>query len=131
MRSSLHRLFVVVPRAAAIALLATTFAAPSVEAQNNTPAPLRALEDAIESSTDAVMLPTSQPGTLTFRACPEPCKLRSLQVTGQSTFFIGATQVTLADFNAHVRRSGPLFLMVFREPNGANVTRLTVSGQMQ
>lgn len=130
MRSSIERLLVVVPRAAAIALLATAFATPRVEAQNS-PAPLRALEDAIESSTDAVMLPTSQSGTLTFRDCPEPCQLRSLEVSAQSRFFIGASEVTFADFNAHVRRSGPLFLMVFREPNGTRVTRLKVSGPMQ
>jgi formylglycine-generating enzyme required for sulfatase activity len=124
MRSSFTQLLAV----AAIALLGVT----QVQAQQQYPAPLRALEDAIESSTDALMLPTSQPGTLTFRNCTEPCKLRTLEVTAQSAFFVGATQVTLAQFNDFLRRlGGPEFLMVFRQPGQNSVTRLTVAGRYQ
>jgi hypothetical protein len=130
MRTSFIRLAACIPRAAAIALLATAFAVPQVQAQKQ-PAPLRSLEDAIESSTDAVMLPTSQPGTLTFRNCADPCTLRSLEVNAESTFFVGPTKVTLAEFNAYVRSTGPQFLMVFRQPDRTNVTRLMVYGQMQ
>lgn len=123
MRSSFTQLLAV----AAIVLLAVT----QVQAQEY-PAPLRALEDAIESSTDALMLPTSQPGTLTFRSCTEPCKLRTLDVTAQSAFFVGSTAVTLAQFNDFLRRSGsPQFLMVFRQPGQTNVTRLVVAGRYQ
>jgi hypothetical protein len=126
MRSSFTRFLTV----AAVALLASAFAVPRAHAEY--PAPLRALEDAIESSTDAVLLPTSQPGTLTFRECAEPCKLRSLNVTAQSAFFVGATAVTLAQFNDFLRRSGgPQFLMVFRQPGQANVTRIVVAGRYQ
>lgn len=130
MRKSFTRLTAGLPRAAAIALLATACVVPQVQAQNR-PAPLRSLEDAIESSTDAVILPTSQPGTLTFRNCADPCPLRALEVNAQSTFFVGGTQVTLVDFNAYVRRTGPQFLMVFRQPDRTNVTRLMVYGQLQ
>jgi hypothetical protein len=126
MRSSFTRSLVV----AAVAVLANTFAMPQLRADEY-PAPTRALEDAIESSTDAVLLPTSQPGTLTFRECTEPCALRSLMVTAQSAFFVGRTQVTLAQFNDYIRRSGPRSLMVFRQPGQNNVTRLTVRGRFQ
>jgi hypothetical protein len=130
MRRSFTRLTAGIPRAAAIALLATASVMPQVQAQNE-PAPLRSLEDAIESSTDAVILPASQPGTLTFRDCADPCKLRALEVNAQSRFFVGSSQVTLAEFNAYVRRTGPQFLMVFHQPDRTNVTRLMVYGQMQ
>lgn len=130
MRNSFPRLLAGIPRAAAIVLLASSFAVPQVQAQVQ-PAPLKSLEDAIESSTEVVVLPTSQPGTLTFRDCAEPCKLRTLDVTAQSTFFVGASQVTLAEFNAYIRRTGPQFLMVFRQPDRKNVTRLMVYGQLQ
>jgi hypothetical protein len=131
MRSSPIRLVAGIPRVAAMVLLATAGAVPQVLAQQTDPAPLRALEDAIESSTDAVMLPTSQPGTLTFRNCAEPCKLRSLELTSESKLLVGSTEVTLAEFNAFVQRTGPQFLMVFREPHGTRVTRLMVFGQLQ
>lgn len=130
MRRTFTRLSVMLPRAAAIALLATAFVTPQVQAQAK-PAPLRSLEDAIETSTDAVMLPTSLPGALTFRNCAEPCKLRSLEVTSDSKFFVGGTQVSLADFSAYVRRTGAQFMMVFHQPDRANITRLMVYGRMQ
>jgi hypothetical protein len=130
MRRSFTRLVAGIPRAAAIALLATAFVAPQVQAQDVQPAPLKTLEDAIESSTDAVLLPTGAPGKLTFRDCAEPCKLRSLEVTAQSTFFVGVTPVTLAEFSAYVRSAGPKSLMVFRQPDRAVVTRLMVAGRL-
>jgi hypothetical protein len=114
-----------------VALLATAFAMPQVWAQQSTArAPTRSLEDAIETSTDAVLMPSSVPGTLTFRGCREPCRLRSLEVTAESKFFVGATQVTLADFSAYVQRTGEQFLMVFRKPDGTAVTRMLVYGTM-
>lgn len=131
MRTSFTRLSVIAPRALAIALLASASAVPQVQAQTKTPAPLRALEDAVEATTETVLLPTSQPGTLTFRDCAEPCKLRSVEVTSQSTFFVGRSQVTFAEFIAHLRRTGPQSLKVFRQPDRNSVTRLVVTGQLQ
>jgi hypothetical protein len=112
-----------------VALLATAFAVPQVWGQSDAPA-TRSLEDAIETNTEAVLLPTSVPGTLTFRSCSEPCKLRSLEVNAASQFFVGGTRVTLADFTAYVRRTGEQFLMVFREPDGTAVTRMKVYGSI-
>jgi hypothetical protein len=121
MRNSLTRLSV-------IAVLASAFAVPQLQAAEY-PAPLRALEDAIESSTEAVLLPVSVPGTLSFRDCVEPCKLRSLEVSAEAAFFVGDTPVSLADFNAYLRNAGPQFLMVFRKAGQNSVTRIHVPGQ--
>lgn len=117
-------------RAAALALLGTGFALPQARAQDN-PAALRSLEDAIESSTDDILLPTSQTGTLTFRNCAEPCAVRSLEVNAQSAFFVGATRVTLAEFSAYVRRTGSQSLTVFHQPGRMTVTRVIAVGQAQ
>ncbi|GFE87937.1 hypothetical protein [Steroidobacter agaridevorans] len=131
MRSPSTRLAAGIRGVAAMVLLALACAVPQAGAQSFQPAPTRALEDAIETNTDAVLLPASQPGTLTFRNCAEPCKLRSLNVTAESTFYVGGSRVTLAEFDAYVRSTGPQFLMVFRQVNGPKVTRLVVYGQMQ
>lgn len=131
MRSSPIRFVAAVPRVAAIALLLAAGAMPQARAQSVYPAPTRALEDAIESHTEEVLLPISQPGTLTFRNCVEPCKLRTLELTAQSTLWVGIEPVTLADFLAHIRRSGPQSLTVFRQPGKTAITRLVVIGQFQ
>jgi len=111
--------------------LASVLTLPQARAQTIAPfPPTKALEDVVESSTDDALLPTSAPGSITFRNCAEPCKVRSLMVTGQSTFFVGPTQVTLADFNEFLRGSGPRPLTVFRELNGTNVIRIVVIGQL-
>lgn len=123
----MHRPFTRVS-AIAIALLGTAFAISQVHAQSG-PAPTRALEDAIETSTDAVLLPTSQPGKLTFRNCAPPCKVPSLEVDAQSAFFVGSKRVTLVEFAAYVRSTGPQSLTVFHQPGRMTVTRVTAMGQ--
>jgi hypothetical protein len=104
---------------------------PQARAQSVYPAPTRALEDVVESYTEEVLLPLSQPGTLTFRNCVEPCKLRTLELTAQSTFWVGASPVSLADFTAYIHRTGPQSLTVFRQPGKTAITRLVVIGQFQ
>lgn len=116
------------PRVATLVILATSFAVPQARADQY-PAPLRSLEDAVETTTEDVLLPSNQPGTLTFRNCAEPCKLRALQVTAQSAFFVGDTAVSLADFNAYLRSAGPQSLMVFHQLDQPTVLRVRVPGQ--
>lgn len=128
MLKSFARASAAIPRIAVLVLLATSFGVLQAHAAEY-PAPLRSLEDAIESTTDDVLLPASQPGTLTFRNCVEPCKLRALQVSAQTTFFVGDTQVTLAELNAYLRGAGQRSLMVFRQPDQATATRVRVAGE--
>lgn len=91
---------------------------------------LRSLEDAIESSTDAVVLPAAQSGTLTLRNCAVPCAMKSLRLSEDSRFFVGSSQVSLAEFNAYVGRTQSQFLMIFHEPGKPTITRLMVFGQL-
>jgi hypothetical protein len=93
-------------------------------------AQLRALEAAIETSTDAVLLPNSVPGRLTFRDCKPPCRTHSLDVNSETSFFIGATKVSLSEFNQYISKTGSQFLMVFYEPSGRSITRLIVFGEL-
>lgn len=131
MYQSFTRSIAALPRVAALVLLATACAVPQVRAQSTKPAPTILLENSIETYTDAVMLPTGQPGNLTFRNCAEPCKLRSLEVNGESKFFVGRSSVTLAEFNAYIRSTGQQFLMVFHKADRPTVTRLMVYGKLQ
>lgn len=125
MRKSSTALFATTALALASALIL-----PQARAQSIPPfPPTKALEDVVESSTEDALLPTNAPGTITFRNCTEPCAVRSLIVTGQSRFFVGPTQVTLADFNEFLRGAGSRPLTVFRELNGTNVLRVVVIGQ--
>lgn len=118
--------------ATAFVLIASAVAVPQVRAQDAPPpVPTRALEDAVETSTESVLLPTSVPGTITFRDCAAPCKLPSLNVTTESKFFVGRTQVALADFNAFLRTGGSRPITVLRKVNGTDVTRVVVIGDFE
>jgi len=55
------------------------------------------------------------------------CKLRSYPVTPQTTYFIGAQSVTLAQLNAFISTSGRRFLMIFVKPDDSAVTRIVVA----
>jgi formylglycine-generating enzyme required for sulfatase activity len=92
---------------------------------------LRSLEDAIETSTDEVYLPSSQPGSLSFRNCPQPCARASVEITNATKFYVSDAEVTYQEFNRFISRGGPQFLMVFHEPGGSRATRLIVFGQLQ
>ena len=106
-------------------------ATPSVTlAQTHAPAPLRSLEEAIESSTEEVLLPTSVPGSLTFKNCTPPCSLQTLDVSSSTQFLVGSSTVTLREFRDFIAKSGSQFLMVFHKPGDRAVTRLMVFGQI-
>lgn len=111
--------------AAAAAVVSVMLHAGAAHAQ------LTSLEDAIESSTDAVILPASDAGALTLKNCEPPCAMRSIQLVEASRFFVGSTQVTYQQFSDYVHSNGPRFLMVFHQPDRPIVTRLMVSGHLQ
>ncbi|GEM_PF-6447612 len=94
------------------------------------PGQVRALEEAIETSTDAVLLPNSVPGRLTLKECKRPCRSNTLDLNEQTQFLIGATNVSLKEFNEYISRTGSQFLMVFYEPSGRSITRLIVFGEI-
>src|SRR5437588_4886400 len=79
------------------------------------------LELGIEAITDATTLPTSNTGTVALNCAT--CTARSYRVTPQTTYFIGANSVTLAQLNTFVRTSGTRLLTIFLMPYESAVTR--------
>ena len=79
----------------------------------------------IEATTDVTTLPASNTGTVVLNCAT--CKLRLYPVTPQTTYFIGAQSVTLAQLNAFVSTSGRRFLMIFVKPDDSAVTRIVVA----
>jgi hypothetical protein len=91
---------------------------------------LQSLEDAIETNTAEVFLPSSTGGSITRRDCGQACAFSTLQLTDESTFFVGGSKVTLAEFKSFIAKTGPQFLMIFHKPGQPVVTRLIVFGRL-
>jgi hypothetical protein len=83
------------------------------------------LELGIEATTDVTTLPASTTGTVVLNCAT--CTARSYPVTLQTTYFIGAKSVTLAQLNTFVSTSGRRFLMIFVKPDDSAVTRIVVA----
>jgi hypothetical protein len=83
------------------------------------------LELGIEATTDGTTLPASNTGTVVLN-CPT-CTARSYPVTAETTYFIGAQSVTLAQLNSFVSTGGRRFLMIFVKPDDSAVTRIVVT----
>lgn len=111
-------------RSIAIALAAAAFYSAPIQAQ------VKPIEAAIETSTDAVLLPASDAGTIVFEQCEPPCAMRSVKLVDTSTYYVGGHQVSYREFAEFVRTSEPQFLMIFHEPGKPLVTRLVVYGQL-
>src|SRR2546429_393378 len=80
------------------------------------------LELGIEASTDATTLPASNTGTVVMNCAT--CTARSYRVTPQTTYFIGANSVTLAQLNAFVSTGGTPYLTIFVKPDESAVQRV-------
>jgi hypothetical protein len=48
-------------------------------------------------------------------------------VTPQTTYFIGAKSVTLAELNTFVSRNSRRFLMIYVKPDASAITRIVVA----
>ena len=55
------------------------------------------------------------------------CTARSYRVTPQTTYFIGANSVTLAQLNTFVSANGRRYLTIFVKPDESAVTRIVVA----
>src|SRR2546429_7185907 len=80
------------------------------------------LELGIEATTDTTTLPASNTGTVVLNCAT--CTARSYRVTSQTTYFIGANSVTLAQLNTFVGTSGRRYLTIFVKPDESAVTRI-------
>ena len=83
------------------------------------------LELGIEATTDTTTLPASNTGTVVLN-CPS-CTARSYRVTSQTTYFIAAQSVTLAQLHTFVSASGRRYLTIFVKPDESAVTRIVVA----
>jgi hypothetical protein len=106
-----------------IVLAALTSAAMTAAASAATP--VVSLELGIEAITAGVTLPATNTGPVVM-SCTT-CTARSYPLTPQTTYFIGATQVTLAQLNRFVSTSGIRLLTIFVTPDASVVTRIVVA----
>ena len=83
------------------------------------------LELGIEASTDTTTLPATNTGPVVLSCAT--CQARSYPVTPQTTYFIGAKSVTLAQLNAFVSTNTTRFLTIFVKPDESAVTRIVVA----
>ncbi|HVY80756.1 MAG TPA: hypothetical protein VG994_07235 [Steroidobacteraceae bacterium] len=65
--------------------------------------PAFAKHNAVETSLNDVVLPSTAGGTLVLRPC-ETCAPTSIRVTSQSRYFIGGNEVTLQELVAESQR---------------------------
>jgi len=86
------------------------------------------VEISIEASTDMTTLPLTDTGAVVL-ACGT-CKARSYHVTPQTTYYVGAQPVTLAQLNAFAAANRSQGMMIFVQPDESAVTRIVVAGQL-
>jgi len=79
----------------------------------------------IEAITDITTLPANSTGSVVLNCAT--CTARSYPVTAQTTYFIGAKSVTLAQLNSFVSSSGRRYLTIFVKPDESAVTRIVVA----
>ncbi len=98
-----------------VALAGGSFAASS--------APLKILEQAIETSTFVVSLPDGNTGSMAVKSCAQ-CKPVLLRLTPRSTFLVGSARVEYSEFLALARGSNDQGLNIFYDRKSGTITRL-------
>jgi hypothetical protein len=90
---------------------------------------LRAPEEAIETSTAAVILPRSIGGVLLTKPC-DVCKAVSVTLESDTRLFIGKQQVTLPEFNKFLDSGGPYGLTIFYDRQSFAINRIKVRAKL-
>jgi len=90
---------------------------------------LRAPEEAIETSTAAVILPRSVGGTLLTKPC-STCQSLTVRLESDTLLFIGKQQVTLLEFNKFLQSGGPYGLTIFYDKQSFAMNRIKVSAKL-
>lgn len=83
---------------------------------------LEVVEQAYETSSEALSLPDSVGRSLLLPGCTKTCP-PSVQLTKETRFFLGAREVKLAELRAHLAR-GHVDFTVFYDPKSLAVTRI-------
>jgi hypothetical protein len=97
--------------------LLTTAQAPASE--------MRAVEQAVETSTTYFTLPARVPSTVTVPKCDNGCPSQLLQVAANSRFYVNGKPVSYAELQISAAHSG-LNVSVFFDPASSTITRIVV-----
>ena len=108
--------------------LALTIALAFTAAPAWSQATMVSLENAYEASTLYVSVPESVPTSWTLRPCPT-CNQLTLAVDGNSRFFVGKDEVSLAMLRKYAVR-GTTNLDVFADPKSKRVTRVILRSEL-
>jgi hypothetical protein len=108
-------------RSAGLALAAALLTAFAATAQ----APMRVLENVLESSTDFVNLPASPGGTINARECSD-CPAYRLKFDGSTQYFLGKEPVPYAKLRKAAADAGQARIYVYFTPETRVLTRLRV-----
>lgn len=109
---------------AALGLSASVFTTP-VSASDSVSHGMVAREQGIESSTSRATMPAKVGDSLVTTPC-SGCVPVMLRVTETTRFFVGRDQVTLAELNKYLAKSGSHSLGVFYDPRARTLNRLVV-----
>lgn len=82
------------------------------------------VEQAFESSTVDARIPADAGGSIEMRHCPD-CESVTLQIDGNTLFFVDEQQVTQADFRRAANR-GTYSMTVHYDPETLAVTRVVM-----
>ncbi len=112
-------------QAAAPAPAGAAPAASAARASSPSPAPppMRALEQAIETRSGALLLPGSAPGTLTVTPCTG-CRPLSLLAGASTTWMLGDRAVGFAELRRVLQSNPRLPVLVFYRSRDLALTRL-------
>lgn len=89
----------------------------------------RILEQAIETSTLKVSIPTDESGSMAVKAC-QSCTTMVLRLTPESTYRVGRSAVSFDEFASYVRSVGTRNLDIFYDAKNGTITRLVVAGEL-
>ena len=84
-------------------------------------------ERGIETSSDLVLLPSSEIGNITVNYCAQ-CKSVTYAVTHDTQYFVGTERITLADLHRYVVPGESRFMMVYVSLTQPVVQRVVVVG---
>ena len=84
------------------------------------------IERSFETVSNAVLLPSSDTGTLTVTPCPK-CIVTTLSVNAQTRYLIGADVVALGELKRRLSGQADVPMMVFAALNDPIVLRVVAS----
>lgn len=110
-------------------LLRTILALSVILSTSASAADFEILEDAVETNTVSVSIPTDSKGSIAVRACGT-CPTILLRLTEESTYRIGESEVAFEEFASYVSDAGKRNLTILYTPKSRKITRLLVAGEL-